>query len=946
MGSSSSFSSLPTSPLHQETTGRQAQKVITPTAPIYVLAPTFVNGKFHSHVAGTFVPFSTDVSRQLQQHVPKVQALYPVQQLGSQQPFASQVRAEIQLAERQSMQSQQFGQQFQTRQQFQPQPQQLSNHVQSQPIGQQFVNQPQPIGLNQGQHLQQPNPQFTNQSHVQQVNQQLQSQHLPPRPMQLFPGQQPQPTQQLNQPTESMASSPPTEITPSSQVQPQQNVIQTPGVAVDQTELSPETPAAIPDTIDLTDSPVVESTDLTDSPVMRNDCSKFKGYMAVGTAPPIPDSEQDPRILAKRELLKNVDKLVMAKRPEYFHDLKDNVFQSVAFRKVTPETSPETICDNLRVNLPPASTSWSPKMLPEEKTFPSVEEAVFYAMIHALLEHYQLVPRFDKETDTWSLHCDRMCADEIDRLERQQYADRRREYHNSQLGMSPDDEPTSCKCDFLRVSTTRKSCEFKLLVKKEGDAYVLKHTQNSIHSHIPSCHPSAHADASELLCRTFTEPIFENDNVSKEEYHRLHPHANSRSMFDYTPRPSTAHLTKLKTTRLGGKHPYEVLPELLKNPLLRGTMREGGTKPGSIFFAHTEGQSWWRAYPEVVVIDDTWERIPRGDATFRAITIRAISNTQQMIPVCVCLTEKLDPAFTNEDVWIWTLEHYRRLLDEFNVPYPSFIQSHLEERFLSACKKIFPESFVHLSEGKSPYKLVKDLKVVAKKYLFDVPSQKDAIEQWVKVIEARDEVQMNKQLQLGRIKSPQFFAHMERECLALMSEALKSKQMHFHLKKMSVLPMGWETYNAANIVELVRDILKSTVDCYEDLAEEYGKMLAVTKPGYSEFFDNVIHIISYDALRRVRDAPRAREGFRDCFGVQGYPCPHDIRDIKAQGRKLHVDDFHPHRRNIFADMYRLPKAGGTYFNEWNATSYRVNYRPAHSVGFEDLPGPQKRARVD
>lgn len=78
-------------------------------------------------------------------------------------------------------------------------------------------------------------------------------------------------------------------------------------------------------------------------------------------------------------------------------------------------------------------------LLPPATEYSTLEQAVFFAVKHAYLHHYQLVPRL--RHGVWYLHCDRMAADEIDAVQMK---------HMEQT----DDEWVD--------QTVRKSCGFAL----------------------------------------------------------------------------------------------------------------------------------------------------------------------------------------------------------------------------------------------------------------------------------------------------------------------------------------------------------------------------------------------------------------------------------------------------------------------------------------------------
>lgn len=155
---------------------------------------------------------------------------------------------------------------------------------------------------------------------------------------------------------------------------------------------------------------------------------------------------------------------------------------------------------------------------------------------------------------------------------------------------------------------------------------------------------------------------------------------------------------------------------------------------------------------------------------------------------------------------------------------------------------------------------------------------------------------------------------------------------------------------APDVFEMARMMLLDFVDVYESLEKKHAYNLVLTAPGYDSFYDNVLHYISYKALKLVREeAQRSVEEPCTCF-KQGYPCAHKIKDMKSKGRQLFVDDFHPHWRNLFADIYWHPKVGGGWFGrEWHVLKtgldvFRPDFVEKEYID-EESERPKKKLKV-
>lgn len=680
------------------------------------------------------------------------------------------------------------------------------------------------------------------------------------------------------------------------------------------------TPATTPETTPFNVStPVGSSRDKSRDP--EREVQTAPGEL--GIAEPLTD---EARLQKLEKLQTDVEELFFSMSGKEWQRLRENGIMPPV-KVVTAETDADSICENLKVlplQLPP---HWGANDHIRDMQFDSIEKAVYWATEHASTRHYQLVPRYDEKGDIWTLHCDRKAADDLDKLVEEQYEARVRRNHETELNYDSwyDDSIPHKKCECkIERGTPRKNCNFKMTIVRGRDAlgdncFVLKQApgESSVHNHKPSVDISAHEFDNPVLYRILSYPEYTNDTLHKEEQKRTNRLRIESNIFLSSSKMSKIvhnDLNRLKQQRRANRNPFEVTRELFSNPLLRGAVQRDGLTDKSIFFAHTQGLMWWRAFPEVVIIDSKWEKKLRESSYYRAVSIRCVSSQNEEIPICVCLTEKTGVDI-EESTWSWILEEYKKLLEEFQIPLPSFIQTDSDDNLLAACRTAIPTVMVQL-EGKK--RIDKSAQMHAKLHTSNGSQRKKAVTKWEQIVNAPDVTTMSALLETAKQWKMELFENLERHLLQHTSQAIKNAGKHFHVMPTEKTRVGFLVEKPLNILELVRDILKDIVDSYELLTVNQAQLYAYTEPGYDDdgFYDDVLHLISYLALKRVRNAdPSVLNSPCQC-STQGCPCAHEIREIKRRGRRLGVDDFHPHWRNIFADLHTYHLCMGKYFREW------------------------------
>lgn len=539
-------------------------------------------------------------------------------------------------------------------------------------------------------------------------------------------------------------------------------------------------------------------------------------------------------------------------------------------KKRTNETSVEMVAENLTMHRYEMTSEWKNDMLPEEKEFETVDKAISYAMYHAMSNHYQLVSRYDETSDTWLLNCDRMCESDQDK--------------DMEL-------------------TVRGSCLFQLKITCTNSLYLLQHCHTT-HNHHPSVHPKAHLQANMAVYYHFSQPKYEGDTFCEDKLCKGEelPTWATQSLFGDSTSMIKSAIRRRRKERLEGLEPVDALKKLLQMSPLKGSVKSDGT----IFFAHTDAYRLWKTYPEVAMIQKCNSYKPWNGDVYHLYCVFGRDCYDRYFVVCSFLTKEMTSQVAN-----WGMQRYKELLDEFKVPYPTFLLTN-NGGFCGAFSTTFPEASAQMDQQTH----LKEARDLAKKVITSAKECKKAVALWNQVIKASDESAMRDKLKQGRDSESEptrsFFEQMENEHLHNVAESFRNKKMNFFTHECIKEPL-LSTGKALNIFELVRAILLVIIDQYEVSEAEHGVLLVASKRGYGDFFEKVVGFISHKILEKVKN--EEVEGECVCVDM-GYPCGHVIQKMRKERRILQLSDFHSHYRNMYGDVYEVAIGGGRYEEQW------------------------------
>lgn len=238
---------------------------------------------------------------------------------------------------------------------------------------------------------------------------------------------------------------------------------------------------------------------------------------------------------------------------------------------------------------------------------------------------------------------------------------------------------------------------------------------------------------------------------------------------------------------------------------------------------------------------------------YQEVLVQGLDCDAKLFPIFVCFMQ------TGDD--IWTFEQYKQLLEHFRVPLPGYFYS---EGAVSRVNEVFPEATVRVEKEEQNKSWISSV--------FSVFKGNKA------------------------------------------SEPEASENLHFFVSTNEKDTSRVKKYK--NKFVAMKAILLEFVNVYESREQQQAIDVTAKNSEDEPIFEHVTGYISEKALDLVRkEAKNPHSGKCSC-ATQGYPCTHVLVDIQEQGRNLYVDDFHPHWRNMYANIYDLKTFAGQYFREW------------------------------
>lgn len=319
----------------------------------------------------------------------------------------------------------------------------------------------------------------------------------------------------------------------------------------------------------------------------------------------------------------------------------------------------------------------------------------------------------------------------------------------------------------------------------------------------------------------------------------------------------------------------------------------------NLFFAHTDGCRLWKTYPEVILV----EEVSPGVVLFRGIDCHAAT-----FPVAACLIEKTPN-------WNWMFTQLKELFDDYQIAHPGFFQIDIDETCVKQCYRVFRNAHQYLDKKAGALFAQNEVR----KFM---TNGWEALSLWDEIVQAENEIEqdrlMDKMYSCYRGGTKQFLKHMEKK-LYMVSVGEKNMSLHFGVRECARYKRSWGIEGVSDVEQKVVRLLKTFVEIYEVRSRTNGQQLVSTRPEYTVFYKDVLHIVSDSVLTVARNFLEAK-GNTGCWcpndEALGYPCVHDLGQIRKE-RNLAPDDFHPHWRNMYVDVSAVSISGkGGYAKEW------------------------------
>lgn len=595
-------------------------------------------------------------------------------------------------------------------------------------------------------------------------------------------------------------------------------------------------------------------------------------------------------------------------------------------RHIVEENSVDSVLTNLSSHKTALKVTWDEYMVPVEASFNTLERAIVYAMTHAFQKGYQLIPRFEENTTI--LHCDRMAKDGVDRAL----------------------YPRGGK-------SNRHNCGFVLRVDEQDGVFTLKHGKRTKHNHMP-CLESSSLLMNKVHFRSIDQPSFSYEDATRLQMHdRCIPE-------EVTDPKDKKQLKQLREACLEGGTPYSALWKLLSAPFIRARVRVNNhDAPEYIFLHHQDSYRLWKTFPEILLVDNRLGWLVGGKFQ-RLITFTGVDSNDQGFPIAMCLVETTKKAQMDLASWNWVFKQLKELCTDYKVSEPSFIQNSCSVESCKSSEKAF-NGYTFMDQELQTQ--VEDETV--SKYYRGSKNAGYAINAWHNVVFAEDEYMMERTLSKSRgmlcPKGEKKFLGDMKKHMYRAGNCMKQENQHFDVYQNSEYPGDWSVKEKpANIFELVRSLLHSVAEQCQEIGSVHAESSVTLKQQYSSVLDNVARSVSTIALDFVEKElvkmkhvtpPKYSCGYA-CNYMQGFPCVHQLYDLTRQKKKLKLDDFHPHWRNLYACLTPT-MLGGTFAEKWEKLETGVKaYEVPNVVEVFKTPrvvkpkvqggGPQKKQKVN
>lgn len=97
----------------------------------------------------------------------------------------------------------------------------------------------------------------------------------------------------------------------------------------------------------------------------------------------------------------------------------------------------------------------------------------------------------------------------------------------------------------------------------------------------------------------------------------------------------------------------------------------------------------------VIVEDCQFYTTQKDNQEWRLLNVRGVDNGDREFPICACIT-KSNGYELEIDTYAWALEQYKQLLEDYEIPEPSFMLTDTGYNFVQAANEVCPNVHVQV----------------------------------------------------------------------------------------------------------------------------------------------------------------------------------------------------------------------------------------------------------
>ncbi|KAL2137775.1 hypothetical protein VTI28DRAFT_8314 [Corynascus sepedonium] len=244
--------------------------------------------------------------------------------------------------------------------------------------------------------------------------------------------------------------------------------------------------------------------------------------------------------------------------------------------------------------------------------------------------------------------------------------------------------PSSLEQERQRKTTTRMTnCPFSVLAKESQEGWALKHRLDrrfATHNHEPSLHPTAHPIHRKLSGIPEIETL-SNAGLAPKEIQTVIRQSGSLA----TRQDIYNRIAEVRRDSRQGQSPIHALANQLEEEGFWSRVQYGPDRHvTAVLFAHPDSLVYLRAYPEVLLLDCTFQTDKYSMPLLDMIGVDATGRS-------FCIAFAFLSGETEED-YTWALERLKTLYEQCGRIFPSVILTDRCQAVINVASTLFPST--------------------------------------------------------------------------------------------------------------------------------------------------------------------------------------------------------------------------------------------------------------